>query len=77
MAGLKSSSFGIDIAKTKPQAAYAAFVAGFRHRLTYFIRTIPNMRPILHELDQVITIELIPGRWSCICRGARVIVAAS
>ena len=50
-----------DIAKTEPQAAYAAFIAGFCGRLNYFIRTTPNLSTILHELDQVITNELIPA----------------
>ena len=49
-----------DIAKTEPQAAYAAFIAGFCGRLNYFIRTTPNLSTILHELDQVIN-ELIPA----------------
>ena len=49
-----------DIAKTEPQAAYAAFIAGFCGRLNYFIRTTPNLSTIL-ELDQVITNELIPA----------------
>ena len=42
-------------------AAYAAFIAGFCGRLNYFIRTTPNLSTILHELDQVITNELIPA----------------
>ena len=50
-----------DIAKPEPQAAYAAFIAGFCGRLNYFIRTTPNLSTILHELDQVITNELIPA----------------
>ena len=50
-----------DIAKTEPQAAYAAFIAGFCGRLNYFIKTTPNLSTILHELDQVITNELIPA----------------
>ena len=32
------------IAKTEPQAAYAAFVSGFKHKLTYYIRTMPNIK---------------------------------
>ena len=31
------------IARTEPQAAYSAFTAGFKHKLTYFLRTIPNL----------------------------------
>ena len=50
-----------NIAKSEPQAAYAAFVAGFCGRVTYFIRTIPNMSSMLLDLDLVITNELIPA----------------
>ena len=50
-----------DIAKTEPHPAYAAFIAGFCGRLHYFIRTTSNLSTILHELDQVITNELIPA----------------
>ena len=50
-----------DIAKSEPQAAYASFVAGFCGRVTYFIRTIPNMSSMLLDLDLVITNELIPA----------------
>ena len=34
------------IALTEPQAAYAAFTSGFKHKLTYFIRTMPNISEI-------------------------------
>ena len=50
-----------NIAKTEPQAAYAAFVSGFKHRLTYHIRTMSNLATPLKQLDDVITFELIPS----------------
>jgi hypothetical protein len=31
------------IAKTQPHAAYAAFVQGYKHKFTFYIRTIPNV----------------------------------
>ena len=40
-----------NIAKSEPQAAYSSFTAGFRHKITYFIRTIPNVKEILKPLD--------------------------
>ena len=51
----------ISIAKTEPQAAYAAFTSGFKHKLTYFIRTIPNISSLLKPLDEKVNSELIPA----------------
>ena len=31
------------IAEAEPQLAYAAFASGFKSKLTYFIRTIPDI----------------------------------
>ena len=31
------------IASYKPQAAYSCFITGFKHKPTYFMRTIPNI----------------------------------
>ena len=49
------------IAKSEPQAAYSAFTAGFKHKLTYFIRTIPNIKDMLSPLDDIIDNKLIPA----------------
>ena len=49
------------IAKSEPQAAYSAFTAGFQHKMTYFIRTIPNLTDILKPLDDCIDDKLIPA----------------
>ena len=51
----------IAIAKTEPQAAYSAFTAGFRHIMTYYIRTIPNISTILKPLDDLVANEFIPA----------------
>ena len=51
----------VSIAKIEPQAAYSAFVSGFKHKMTYFIRTIPNMALSLKPLDAKIDQELIPA----------------
>ena len=50
-----------EIAKSEPQAAYAAFTAGFKHKVTYFIRTIPNLKDVLKPLDDVIDQKFIPA----------------
>ena len=39
------------LARYEPQAAYSAFTAGFKHKVTYFMRTIPNLSEILKPLD--------------------------
>ncbi len=49
------------IAKSEPQAAYASFTAGFRHKLSYFIRTIPNLKDILKPIDETIDNMFIPA----------------
>ena len=33
------------IVLSQPQAAYAAFVSGFKHKLTHNMRTIPSIGP--------------------------------
>ena len=50
-----------DIAKSEPQAAYSAFTAGFQHKMTYFIRTIPNTAEILKPLDECLDNKFIPA----------------
>ena len=50
-----------EIAKSQPQAAYAAFTHGERHRFSYFMRTIPGMKDLIQPLDDVIDKELIPA----------------
>ena len=48
------------IAKSEPQSAYSAFTAGFKHKLTYFMRTIPNLEEILKPIDDFLDNVLIP-----------------
>ena len=61
------------IAKFEPQAAYTAFVSGFRHRFTYHIRTIPDLSAQLQNVDHIIDHHFIPAitdgrKLSCIER---------
>ena len=46
------------IAESEPQSAYAAFVGGFRGKLTYFMRTIPSLGESLKPLEDVIAFTL-------------------
>ena len=48
------------IAVVEPQAAYCAFVGGFKHKVTYTIRTVPDIRKHLEKLDQAVDTKFIP-----------------
>lgn len=50
-----------EFALTQPQASYAAFIFGLRHRWTYFIRTLPDITDLLEPLERAITDLLIPA----------------
>ena len=45
---------------SQPQAAYAAFSFCVRHKWTYFLRTIPNIKDLLQPLEEAIRSVLIP-----------------
>ena len=49
------------IAETEPQSAYIAFVSGFINKLTYFIRTIPDISYLLLLLEDTIRYKFIPA----------------
>ena len=43
-----------NIAETQLQAVFLAFATGFKSKLKYFLRTIPNMRHLLLPLERTI-----------------------
>ena len=49
------------IAEIEPQAAYSAFVTGFKSKLTFLLRTIPNIHNLLQPLEHTIRHEFIPA----------------
>ena len=49
------------IALTQPHAAYAAFTHGLKHRLTYLIRTIPDIESLLQPLEDAIRHKFLPS----------------
>ena len=49
------------IATTQPQAAYACFTAGYQHKLTYHLRTIPGMEDYLQPFEDIIRHHFIPA----------------
>ena len=56
-------------AEAQPQAAYLAFVSGFKGKLNYFPRTIPNIRHLLLPLERTIRNKFIPAITGChICK---------
>ena len=51
----------VQIAKSEPQAAYTGFTSGFKHKMTYYIRTIPNIASNLKVFDDKINTDFIPA----------------
>ena len=47
------------IAETEPQAAYAALVGGYKSKLKYFMRTIPEITEMLPLVEEIIRFKLI------------------
>ena len=44
-----------DFAISLPQASYAAFTFGLRHRWTYFLRTLPDIAELLeHSINELL-----------------------
>ena len=37
-----------EFALSQPQACYAAYTFGLKHRWTYFLRTLPDIQELLH-----------------------------
>ena len=50
-----------EFAKSQPQASYAAFTFGLRHRWTYFMKTLPDIENLLQPLERAISDVLIPA----------------
>ena len=46
------------IAKSQPQAAYSAFINGYRHKFTYYVRTISNIAHLFKPIEDIITPNL-------------------
>ena len=48
------------IATTHPQAACAAYVTSYQHKLTYLLRAIPNTENQVKKIDELARNKLIP-----------------
>ena len=44
-----------------PQASYAAFTFGLKHRWTYYLRTLPDIEDLVEPLEHAISHALIPA----------------
>ena len=49
----------VEFKRSQPQASYAAFTFGLRHRWTYFMRTLPDIENLLQPLERAISDVLI------------------
>ena len=50
-----------EFALSQPQACYAAYTFGLKHRRTYCLRTLPDIQDLLEQLENVISQVLIPA----------------
>ena len=50
-----------EIVLTQPESAYACFVRGYQHKLTYSLRTIPGIEKHLSSLEESIRTYFIPA----------------
>ena len=50
----------MDIARSQPHAAYAAYAHEFVHKVSYLCRTVPNIEHSLQPLEDCIRSQLIP-----------------
>ncbi|PFX22499.1 Receptor-type tyrosine-protein phosphatase F [Stylophora pistillata] len=50
-----------EFAVSQPQACYAVFTVGLRHRWTYFLRTLPDISDLLEPLENATANLLIPA----------------
>ena len=50
-----------EFAQAEPQASYAVYTFGLKHRWTYFLRTLPDIQDLLEPLEEAIDQVLIPA----------------
>ena len=50
-----------EIAAFAPQEAYTCFTSGYKHKLNFCMRTIPNIGEDLKRIDEILTSKLIPA----------------
>ena len=50
-----------EFARAQPQASYANYTFGLKHRLTYFLTTLPDIQDFLEPLEEAISQVLMPA----------------
>ena len=50
-----------EFALTQPQACYAAYTFGLKHKWTYYLRTLSDIEELLEALERAISDVLIPS----------------
>ena len=50
-----------EIAKTQPQAAYAVFTSGYKHKFSYFMQTINCISNFVSPVENIIKEKMIPA----------------
>ena len=48
------------MAKIQPQAAYSAYMFGFKHKFTFFLRTVPAISHYLFPIEETLRSRFIP-----------------
>ena len=49
------------VVEVKPQAAYPAYMFGFKHKFTFFIRTVPDIADFLFLIEETLRSRFIPA----------------
>ena len=50
-----------EIAKIEPQCALSRFMSRYKHKLNYYMRTVPDISNLIQHIDDIITKEFIPA----------------
>ena len=57
------------IAEIQPQAAYSAYMFGFKHKFTFFLRTVPDITDYLLPIEETLRSRFISqGSYMFRCR---------
>ena len=56
------------IAESNPQVAYSAYINGFQHKFTYFMRTIPNISSHLQPIKDFLANTFLPTLFGTMIR---------
>ena len=59
-----------EFAAANPQASYATFTIGLKHRWTYYLRTLPDIEDLKEPLERAIGKVLIPAMTGHTCTPA-------